>query len=85
MERRARAAQKCRYLTLLIPILFSLLLALSVAINEVGRGGMWKMMLGLAASAGALGANTGGIFRVRDRLIKLTISARSGLRCGFSR
>ena len=70
MERRARAAQKCRYLTLLIPILFSLLLALSAAINEVGRGGMWKM-IGLAASAGALGATLSGIFRVRDRLVEL--------------
>jgi hypothetical protein len=70
MERRARAAQKFRYLTLLIPILFSLLLALSAAIYEVGGAGMWKM-IALGASAGALGATLSGIFRVRDRLVEL--------------
>jgi hypothetical protein len=70
MERRARAAQKCRYLTLLIPILFTLLLALSATIYEVGGREMWKQ-IGLAVSAGALGATLSGIFRVRDRLVEL--------------
>jgi hypothetical protein len=70
IERRARAAQKCRYLTMLIPILFTLLFALSAAIYAVGGSGMWKQIL-LAASAGALGATLSGTFRVRDRLFEL--------------
>jgi hypothetical protein len=70
MERRARAAQKCRYLTLLIPILFALQVALAAAIYEVGGAGIWKRIL-LAASAGALGATLSGILRVRDRLVEL--------------
>jgi hypothetical protein len=70
IERRARAAQKCRYLTTLIPILFTLLFALSAAIYAVGGSGMWKQIL-LAASAGALGATLSGTFRVRDRLFEL--------------
>jgi hypothetical protein len=70
MERRTRAEQKRRYLTLLIPILFTLLLALSAAIFEVGGGGMWKLIV-LAASAAALGATLSGTLRVRDRLVEL--------------
>jgi hypothetical protein len=70
IERRTRAEQKRRYLTLLIPILFTLLLALSAAIFEVGGGGMWKMIV-LAASAAALGATLSGTLRVRDRLVEL--------------
>jgi hypothetical protein len=70
LERRARAAQKCRYLTALIPILLLLLAALSATIAEVGRDGLWKE-IALAASAGALGATLSGIFRVRDRLTEL--------------
>jgi len=70
MERRTRAEQKRRYLTLLIPILFTLLLALSAAIFEVGGGGIWKMAV-LAASAAALGATLSGTLRVRDRLVEL--------------
>jgi hypothetical protein len=70
LERRARAAQKCRYLTALIPILLVLLAALSATIFEIGEGGIWKD-IGLAASAGALGATLSGIFRVRDRLTEL--------------
>jgi hypothetical protein len=70
LDRRARAAQKCRYLTLLIPILLTLLAALSGAIDEASGGAVWKEIT-LAASAGALGAALSGIFRVRDRLIEL--------------
>src|SRR3954469_6817742 len=70
LDRRARAAQKCRYLTALIPILLLLLVALSTTIYEVGQGGIWKEVC-LAASAGALGATLSGIFRVRDRLTEL--------------
>src|SRR5690242_4988840 len=70
LERRARAAQKCQYLTMLIPILLMLQFALAAAIYEVGRTGMWKQ-IALAGSAGALGAALSGIFRVRDRLVEL--------------
>jgi hypothetical protein len=70
LERRARAAQKCRYLTALIPFLLVLLVAMSTTIYEVGQGGIWKEVC-LAASAGALGATLSGIFRVRDRLTEL--------------
>jgi hypothetical protein len=70
LERRARAAQKCRYLTALIPILLVLLAALSATIYQIGQGDIWKD-IGLATSAGALGATLSGIFRVRDRLTEL--------------
>jgi len=70
LERRARAAQKCQYLTMLIPILLLLQFALAAAIYEVGRHDMWKQ-IALAGSAGALGAALSGIFRVRDRLVEL--------------
>jgi hypothetical protein len=70
LDRRTRAAQKCRYLTVLIPILLALLVALSLAIHEVGGPGIWKAVL-LAASAGALGATITGTLRIRDRLIEL--------------
>src|SRR5262245_44035452 len=70
LERRARAAQKCHYLTMLIPILLVLQVALGAAIYEVGRSDMWKQ-IALAGSAGALGAALSGIFRVRDKLVEL--------------
>jgi hypothetical protein len=70
LERRARAAQKCHYLAMLIPILLVLQVALGAAIFEVGRSDMWKQ-IALAGSAGALGAALSGIFRVRDRLVEL--------------
>src|SRR5215203_5276965 len=70
LERRARAAQKCRYLTTLMPILLALLIGLSAAIVGESGAGVWKDV-GLAASAGALGATLSGIFRVRDRLVGL--------------
>lgn len=70
LERRARAAQKCRYLTALIPFLLVSLAMLSASTYEVGRTGIWKD-IALAASAGALGAILSGIFRVRDRLVEL--------------
>ncbi len=84
MERRARAAQKCRYLTLLIPILFALQVALAAAIYEVGGTGIWKRIL-LAASAGALGATLSGILRVRDRLVELDDVRSFGPPCESSR
>jgi hypothetical protein len=70
LERRTRAAQKCHYLTMLIPILLVLQVALGAAIYEVGGSDMWKQ-IALAGSAGALGAALSGIFRVRDRLVEL--------------
>lgn len=70
LDRRARAAQKCRYLTALIPFLLIALVTLSATIHEVGREGVWKY-IALAASAGALGAILSGVFRVRDRLVEL--------------
>jgi hypothetical protein len=70
LERRARAEQKSRYLTALIPILLVPLVTLSASVHEVGRSGVWKD-IAVAASAGALGAILSGIFRVRDRLVEL--------------
>jgi hypothetical protein len=70
LDRRARAARKCRYLTALIPFLLVLLAAMSATIYAVGESGIWKN-IGLAASAGALGATLSGIFRMRDRLTEL--------------
>jgi hypothetical protein len=70
LERRARAAQKCRYLNALAPLLFLLLAGMSVAMGQDGREGVWRHVL-LAASAGALGATLSGILRVRDRLVEL--------------
>jgi hypothetical protein len=69
LERRARAAQKCRYLTALIPILLLPLLTLSASMYEAGADA-WRH-IALAASAGALGATLSGTFRVRDRLVEL--------------
>jgi hypothetical protein len=70
LERRVRAAQKFRYLTLLIPMLVAGLLLVSVGVYENGREDIWKAMW-IAASAGALGAILSGTFRVRDRLVEL--------------
>lgn len=70
LERRMRAAQKCRYLTLLLLFLPLPLVTLSWSIYGIGGDGVLKG-IGLAASAGALGATLSGIFRVRDRLVEL--------------
>jgi hypothetical protein len=70
LERRVRAAQKCRYLTWLIAFALAALGALAASIYVVGGDGVWKDIT-LAASAGALGAILSGIFRVRDRLVEL--------------
>jgi hypothetical protein len=70
LDRRARAAQKCRYLKALIPFLVIALMLLSASVHEAGRPGVWKE-IALAMSAGALGAVMSGIFRVRDRLVEL--------------
>jgi hypothetical protein len=70
LERRVRAAQKYRYLTLLIPMLVVGLVLLSVGVYESGREEIWKAVW-VAASAGALGAILSGTFRVRDRLVEL--------------
>jgi hypothetical protein len=69
LERRARAAQKCRYLTALIPILLVPLATLSASMHEAGAD-TWRH-IALAASAGALGATLSGTFRVRDQLVEL--------------
>jgi hypothetical protein len=70
LERRVRAAQKCLYLKYLGLFLLLPLLALSGSMYWVGGADVWKQ-IGLAASAGALGATLSGIFRVRDRLVEL--------------
>lgn len=70
LERRVRAAQKCRYLGILALGLVVIFLALSAIIQRIGGGGMWQS-IALVALAGALGAMLAGTFRVRDKLVEL--------------
>jgi hypothetical protein len=70
LERRVRAAQKCRYLSILAWVLVALFLALSGIVQKIGGGGMWES-IALVGLAGALGATLAGTFRVRDRLVDL--------------
>lgn len=70
LERRVRAAQKCRYLGILAWALVALFLGLSAIVQRVGGGGMWES-IALVGFAGALGATLAGTFRVRDKLVEL--------------
>lgn len=70
-ERRAKAAQKCRYLNVLAPVLLALQAGLVLAINEVaGETGIWKQII-VAGTAGALGATLAGTMKIRDDLREL--------------
>jgi hypothetical protein len=70
LERRVRAAQKCRYLGILAWALVALFLGLAGIVQKVGGGGMWAS-IALVGFAGALGATLAGTFRVRDKLVEL--------------
>jgi hypothetical protein len=70
-ERRAKAAQKCRYLNVLAPVLLALQVGLVLAINEVAdETGIWKQII-VAGTAGALGATLAGTMKIRDDLREL--------------
>lgn len=70
-ERRARAAQKCRFMTVLAPVLLLLLAGLGVSTELVDRGGgVWRQIV-MAATAGALGSVLAGTLKLRDRLVEL--------------
>ena len=70
-ERRARAAEKCRFMTMLAPLLLILIAALTISAELVSRGGgIWREVV-LAASAGALGSVLAGTLKLRDRLVEL--------------
>jgi hypothetical protein len=69
-DRRARAALKKRYLTLLAPLLLLLLVGFGVAVEFTTRDKIWETLL-LAACAGGLGSTLSGIIKVRDQLEKL--------------
>jgi hypothetical protein len=67
-ERRAKAAQKCRYLNVLAPALLGLQAALVLAIDAVAdESGTWKPIV-VAGTAGALGATLAGTMKIRDDL-----------------
>ncbi len=69
-ERRAKAAQKCRYLYLLAPVLLALLAALAAAIDYVSGEEIWPLIL-MAATAGAVGSVLSGTLKLRDELVEL--------------
>jgi hypothetical protein len=69
-DRRARAEQKKRYLILLTPLLFFLLVGFGVAAEFTTPDRIWKTLL-FAACAGGLGSTLSGIFKVRDQLERL--------------
>ena len=70
-ERRAKAAQKCRYLNVLAPALLALQAGLVVAIDAVAGGSqIWKPII-VAGTAGALGATLAGTMKIRDDLREL--------------
>jgi hypothetical protein len=70
-ERRARAAEKCRFMTMLAPLLLVLIAAVTISADLVSHGGaIWREIL-LAASAGALGSVLAGTLKLRDRLVEL--------------
>lgn len=70
LERRVRAAQKCRYLAILAWALVVLFLGLAGIVQKIGGGGMWES-IALVGLAGALGATLAGTFQVRDKLVEL--------------
>jgi hypothetical protein len=70
-ERRARAAEKCRFMTMLAPLLLVLIAAVTVSADLVSQGGaIWREIV-LAGSAGALGSVLAGTLKLRDRLVEL--------------
>ncbi|HSK15497.1 MAG TPA: hypothetical protein VK915_04955 [Gaiellaceae bacterium] len=70
-DRRAKAAQKCRYLNLLAPVLLALQAGLVVAIDTIAADpAVWKQIL-VAGTAGALGATLAGTMKIRDGLREL--------------
>ncbi len=69
-DRRAKAAQKCRYLNALWPILLLLQAGLVVAIEYFDGADVWKR-IAIAGTAGALGATLSGTMRIRDDLREL--------------
>jgi hypothetical protein len=69
-DRRARAALKKLYLTLLAPLLLLLLAGSTVAVNVATHGNVWEMLL-LTLCAGGLGSTLSGIIKVRDQLERL--------------
>jgi hypothetical protein len=69
-DRRARAELKKRYLILLTPLLFLLLVGFGVAAEFTTHDRIWKALL-FAACAGGLGSTLSGIFKVRDQLERL--------------
>jgi hypothetical protein len=69
-DRRARAALKKRFLTVLAPLLLLLLAGFGVAAQHAAHDNIWETLL-LAACAGALGSTLSGIFKVRDQLERL--------------
>lgn len=70
LERRVRAALKCRYLGILAVVLIVLFLGLAAIVQKIGGGGMWESIV-LVGCAGALGATLAGTFQVRDKLVEL--------------
>jgi hypothetical protein len=69
-DRRARAALKKRYLTLLAPLLLLLLAGFGLAVNFVTHGKVWEALV-LTACAGGLGSTLSGVVKVRDQLVRL--------------
>jgi len=70
-ERRAKAAQKRRYLNVLAPALLALQVVLVLAIVAAAdEEGVWKQIF-VAGTAGALGATLAGTMRIRDDLREL--------------
>jgi hypothetical protein len=70
-DRRAKAAQKTRYLNVLGPTLLALQAALVFAIDAVADdSAIWKQIV-VAGTAGALGATLAGTMKIRDGLREL--------------
>jgi len=70
-ERRAKAAQKRRYLNVLGPVLLVLQVGLVLAIDAAaGTEEVWKQIF-VAGTAGALGATLAGTMKIRDDLREL--------------
>jgi hypothetical protein len=69
-DRRAKAAQKCRYLNVLAPLLLLLQAGLVIAIDYFDGTDVWKAVA-VAGTAGALGATLSGTMRIRDDLREL--------------
>lgn len=69
-DRRAKAAQKCRYLNVLAPLLLLLQAGLVFAIDYLDGTDVWKG-IAVAGTAGALGATLSGTMQIRDDLREL--------------